>query len=63
MSIIVAYKNKDVVYMAADTQVTGGTTKMRTISEFNYKISKLENGILLACSGDVATHQIINKNI
>lgn len=60
MSVIVAIKENGVVYLGADTQTTIGTKRRKTsLHETNFKINKLENGILLGFCGLVAKKQEI----
>lgn len=47
MSILIAYKKGDTVYMGTDTRVIAGDSKRNELCECNYKIQKLDNGMLL----------------
>lgn len=59
MSVIVAIKSDDVVYMGCDTQTTSGKDKENKTQEATFKISKLQNGMLLGVCGKVAAHQCV----
>ena len=54
MSVIVAIKENDVVYMGADSQTTAGMRKRSYLNETGFKIVRLENGILVGFCGRVA---------
>ena len=59
MSVIVAIKQNGVVYMGADTQTTTSKTRMTGLNETAFKITKLENGMLIGFCGLVAAKQEI----
>lgn len=59
MSVVVAVKEKGVVYMAADTQTTGGDYMRHNLNEVGFKIKRLENGILLGLCGSVRSEQVL----
>ena len=59
MSLVVAYKKGDVVYMGADTQVTCGSEIGRTLNEIGFKIARMPSGILMGVCGRVKYHQRI----
>ena len=59
MSVIVAIKENGVVYMGADSQTTIGRRKRNGLSETAYKITRLENGMLVGFCGRVAAKQAI----
>ena len=59
MSVIVAIKENDVVYMGADSQTTAGMRKRSYLNETGFKIVRLENGILVGFCGRVAAKQVI----
>jgi ATP-dependent protease HslVU (ClpYQ) peptidase subunit len=59
MSVIVAVKENGVVYMGADTQTTIGRRKQIGLNKTAFKITRLENGILVGFCGRVAAKQTI----
>ena len=59
MSVIVAVKEKGVVYMGADSQTTMGLRKHNGLNETAFKITRFENGILVGFCGRVAAKQSI----
>ena len=59
MSVIIAIKDKDVVYMGADTQTTAGMKRRTNLNETSFKVVRLDNGILVGFCGRVAAKQAI----
>lgn len=59
MSIIVAIKESGVIYMGADSQCTKGYHKSTHLNDIGFKITKLDNDILMGFCGKVATMQSI----
>lgn len=59
MSILIAYKKDDTVYMGTDTRVIANDHKKNELSECNYKIQKLENGMLLGITGESLERQTL----
>ena len=59
MSIIVAYKKDDTVYMGTDTRVIIQDDKRNQLSPCNYKIQKLDNDILVGISGEYNERQTL----
>ena len=59
MSVIVAIKENGVVYMGADSQTTTGRRKRNGLNETAFKITRLENGMLVGFCGRVAAKQAI----
>lgn len=59
MSVIVAIKENGVVYMGADSQTTTGRRKRNGLNETSFKITRLENGMLVGFCGKVAAKQAI----
>ena len=59
MSVIVAIKENGVIYMGADSQTTTGRRKRNGLNETAYKITRLENGMLVGFCGKVAAKQAI----
>ena len=58
MSVVVAIKEDDTIYLGADTLMTMGSTKIPEINnEEKYKLTKFKNGVILAHTGGVATTQ------
>ena len=59
MSVIVVVKENGVVYMGADSQTTTGRRKRNGLNETAFKITRLENGMLVGFCGKVAAKQAI----
>lgn len=59
MSVIVAVKENGTIYMGADSQTTTGRRKRNGLNETAYKITRLENGMLVGFCGKVAAKQAI----
>ena len=59
MSVIVAIKENNVVYMGADSQTSAGMRKRSYLNETGFKIVRLANGLLVGFCGRVAAKQII----
>lgn len=59
MSVIVAIKSGDAIYMGCDTQTTSGKDKENKLQESTFKISKLRSGMLVGICGKVAAHQSV----
>lgn len=59
MSVIVAVKENGIVYMGADTQSTAGKKKKNELNESNFKIRRMENGILVGTCGEVSSSQLL----
>jgi ATP-dependent protease HslVU (ClpYQ) peptidase subunit len=51
MSLIIAVKHDNIIYMGADTQTTAGTARVNGINKKRYKIKTYEQGVLLGVSG------------
>ena len=62
MSILIAYKRGDTVYMGTDTRVIVKDYKTRELCECNLKIQKLDHGILLGVSAERLERQTIIAN-
>ncbi len=59
MSVIVAIKNEDVIYMGCDTLTSTGNDKEYRLQESAFKISKLQSGMLVGICGNVVVHQCL----
>ena len=59
MSVLIACKKDNVVYMGTDTRVIVNEHKKSELCESNYKIQKLENGMLLGVISERITRQVI----
>ena len=59
MSVVIAIKKNDRIYMAADTQTSCGDRKITYHSEGSRKIHRFENGVLLGHTGSVHNWQIL----
>ena len=62
MSILIAYKKGDAIYMATDTRVIVDEEKRNELCECNYKIQKLDNGMLVGITGQRMERQTIFAN-
>ena len=59
MSVLIAYKRGDTIYMGTDTRVIVDDHKKNELCECNYKIQKLENGMLVGITAERLTRQTI----
>ena len=59
MSILIAYKKGDTVYMGTDTRVIVNDHKKNELCECNYKIQKLHNGMLVGITGERIERQAL----
>ena len=59
MSVVIAIKKNDRIYMAADTQTSCGDRKVTYLGENSRKIHQFENGILLGHTGSVHNWQLV----
>ena len=59
MSILIAYKKGDTVYMGTDTRVIVNDHKKNELCECNYKIQKLDNGMLVGITGERIERQTL----
>ncbi len=59
MSVIIAVKKDGYVYLGADSQTSAGSKKFNGLTETNFKIIKLDNGILLGFCGKVVAKQYL----
>ena len=59
MSILIAYKNGDTIYMGTDTRIIVKDIKRNELSECNYKIQKLDNGMLVGITGEKIERQTL----
>ena len=59
MSILVAYKKGDTVFMGTDTRVCRDGVVKNELCKSNHKIQKVESGILVGVSGDLHVRQNI----
>ena len=59
MSVLIAYKRGDTIYMGTDTRVIVNDHKKNELCECNYKIQKLENGMLVGITAERLTRQTI----
>jgi ATP-dependent protease HslVU (ClpYQ) peptidase subunit len=54
-----AVKQGNRIWLGADTQSTRGTDRYNQLSPHDFKVTKLDNGILLAMTGETASSQFI----
>ena len=59
MGILIAYKRGDTIYMGTDTRVIVGESKRNELCECNYRIQKLDNGMLLGVAGENVENQTL----
>ena len=59
MSVLIAYKRGDTIYMGTDTRVIVNDHKKNELCECNYKIQKLDNGMLLGITGERLERQML----
>ena len=59
MSILIAYKKDDVIYMGTDTREIVNDDKRNDLCECNYKIQRLENGLIVGATAERLTRQSI----
>ena len=59
MSVVIAIKKNNHIYMAADTQTSCGDRKVTYLGENSRKIHQFENGILLGHTGSVHNWQLV----
>ena len=59
MSILIACKKGDVVYMGTDTRTIKGGTKSNELCESNYKIQKMPNKMLVGIATDKKVRQVL----
>ena len=59
MSVVIAVKQGGRIWFGADTQLTSGSDRYNYLSEGDYKVAKLDNGILLSWTGETAVWQTI----
>jgi len=57
MSVVVAIKNGDYVYMGTDSMTSMGNDKVTKLEEKTFKITKFSNGVLIGVCGRVGAHQ------
>ena len=62
MSILIAYKQGDVVYMGTDTRVTKCGTKFNDLCPLNHKIQKMPNQMLVGIATDKKVRQTLFAN-
>ena len=59
MSILIAYNKDDVIYMGTDTREIVNDDKRNDLCECNYKIQRLENGLIVGATAERLTRQSI----
>jgi ATP-dependent protease HslVU (ClpYQ) peptidase subunit len=59
MSVLIAFKKNDTIYMGTDTRVIVGDHKRNEMRRCNLKIQKLDNGILLGITGERLERQTL----
>ena len=59
MSVLIAYKKNDIVYMGTDAKEIFYDRIDTDACESNFKIQKMENGMLVGLIGDIPTRQIL----
>ena len=51
MSVVMAVKQGDRIWLGADTQATSGSDRYNYLSSNDYKVARLDNGVLLSWTG------------
>ena len=59
MSLVIAEIKDGVVYMGADTQISGELSRNNFTSESNLKIAKMPHGILIGCAGSQSVAYVL----
>ena len=59
MSLVIAYKRGDTVYMGTDTRVIVNDNKKNELCESNFKIQKMENGMLVGITAERIERQTL----
>ena len=59
MSVVIAVKEGNRIWFGADTQSTCDTDKYNHLSSVDYKVNKMENGVLLSWTGATLMKQFI----
>jgi ATP-dependent protease HslVU (ClpYQ) peptidase subunit len=54
-----AVKQGDRIWLGADTQVTCGSDRFNQLSQNDFKIAKMDNGVLIAMTGETVTSQVL----
>lgn len=62
MSIIIGYVKNGVTYMATDTRVIDYARKRNEVCECNFKLHKLDNGIIYGATGSRYIRQFLMMN-
>ena len=62
MSVVIAVKQGDRVWFGADTQSTRGTDKYNYLDVNDFKLHKLDNGIVYSWTGATRTSQFIEAH-
>ena len=62
MSVLIAYKRGDTVYMGTDTRVIANDCKRNELCQSSYKIQKLENGMIVGITADRLVRQAVFAN-
>lgn len=62
MSILLAVKKNNTVYMATDTREIVASNKRNNLCEASFKIQKQDNGMLVGITGDRFTRQTLFAN-
>ena len=59
MSVVMAVKQGDRIWFGADTQATSGSDRYNYLSPNDYKVIKLDNGVLLTWTGLTVNGQFV----
>jgi ATP-dependent protease HslVU (ClpYQ) peptidase subunit len=59
VSLIVAVKSLEGVYLGADTQVTTGVLKYNDANPLSSKLFKSSNGLIIGSTGSLINHQLL----
>ena len=59
MSVVVAIKQGDRIWLGADTQTTCGSDRFNQLSQNDFKIAKMDNGMLISMTGETVSAQML----
>ncbi len=62
MSVLIGYVKNGVTYMATDTRVIDNARKRNEVCECNFKLHKLDNGIIYGATGSRYIRQFLRMN-
>ena len=63
MSVVMAVKQGDRIWFGTDTQSTRGTERFNLLCPNDFKVLKLENGMLISWTGEGAAGQVVCSHL